>query len=126
MGVWQEVNSNPLGRKVGDCAIRAIAAALDTDWDAAYCLLASCGYDVKNVMNADSVIGGTLRKHGFNRSAIPNTCPDCYSAEEFCLEHRKGIYVLFFGGHVACARDGILLDTWDSSREIPQYFWGKE
>lgn len=126
MGVWLDVNVNPLGRRVGDCAVRAIAVALDTDWETAYCLLASCGYDSKNIMNADAVIGKTLRDHGFKREVIPNSCPDCYSAEEFCEDHPTGTYVLFFGGHVACVKNGKLYDTWNSSYEIPQYYWEKE
>ena len=126
MGVWRETNVNPLNRRVGDCAVRAIAVALDTDWDTAYCLLSAGGFDVKDVMNADSVIGKVLREHGFRRDVIPNSCPDCYTAEAFCQDHPKGTYVLFFGGHVACAKEGTLHDTWNSSWENPQFYWGKE
>lgn len=33
---WIEFNNNPVGRRVGDCAVRAISKALDTDWESAY------------------------------------------------------------------------------------------
>ena len=33
--------------------------------------------------------------------------------------------MLGFGNHVATVVDGILYDSWDSSNEIPQYFWHK-
>ena len=46
--------------------------------------------------------------------------------EEFAAEHPKGIYVLGFGNHVATIIDGIIYDSWDSSKEIPQYYWHKE
>ena len=124
--MWEAVNLNPLGRRVGDCAIRAVAVALGTDWEKAYCLLAVKGFSMADVMNADSVIGAVLKDHGFNRSVIPTGCPDCFTAEDFCKEHPKGIFVLFFGGHVATVRNGILFDAWDSSGEIPQYYWGKD
>lgn len=124
--MWEAVNLNPLGRRVGDCAIRAVAVALGTDWEKAYCLLVVKGFSMADVMNADSVIGAVLKDHGFNRSVIPTGCPDCFTAEDFCKEHPKGIFVLFFGGHVATVRNGILFDAWDSSGEIPQYYWGKD
>lgn len=73
--------------------------------------------------SSDSVWGAVLRQHGFYRSAIPNTCPDCYTAEDFARDHRRGVYVLGFGGHVATVRDGRIFDSWDSSKEIPQYYW---
>lgn len=34
--MFTEYNPNPAGRRVGDCAVRAVAKALDTDWETAY------------------------------------------------------------------------------------------
>ena len=124
--MWVEQNLNPCHKRVGDCSIRAIANALGTDWEKAYCILAAKGYSSCDVMNADSVIGSVLKDCNFRRSVIPNNCSDCFTADDFCKEYKNGIYVLFFGGHVATVRDGMLFDSWDSSQEIPQYFWGKE
>lgn len=121
--MWIEYNPNPTGRKVEDCAIRAIAKALEIDWETAYANLALNGFAMGDLPNANSVWGATLRQNGFYRQAIPNTCPDCYTAEDFCRDHPKGVYVLGFGKHVATIIDGNLYDSWDSSREIPQYYW---
>jgi hypothetical protein len=74
--------------------------------------------------SSDGVWGATLRQHGFSRYSIPNTCPECYTAKDFCRDNSHGIYVLGFGGHVATVVDGDLYDSWDSSNEIPQFFWG--
>ena len=49
--------------------------------------------------------------------------PDCYTAEDFCTDHPYGTYVLAFGGHVATVKDGVLYDAWNSSHEIPQYYF---
>ena len=67
MSVWIEFRNNPVGRRVGDCAVRAISAALDIDWEAAYALLAANGFLMGDIMNANSVWGATLRQRGFVR-----------------------------------------------------------
>ena len=121
--MYKHYNPNPMSRQVGDCSVRASAKALDTDWETAYLLIIVNGFSMGDMPSSDSVWGSVLRQHGFYREAIPNTCPDCYTAEEFCREHPTGTYVLAFGGHVATVKDGDLYDSWDSSNEVPAYFW---
>lgn len=123
MSMWIEYNSNPCGRRVGDCAVRAICVALDVDWERAFAMLCANGFQMCDLPNSDSVWGATLRQHGFKRFAIPNTCPDCYTAADFARDHPQGVYVLGFGGHVATIKDGRLFDSWDSRNEIPQFYW---
>lgn len=116
-------NPNPTGRNVGDCAIRAVAKALKTDWETAYVMIAENGYAMGDVPSADSVWGSVLRQNGFYRKSIPNSCPDCYTAEDFARDNPRGTFVLGFGGHVATVVNGNLYDSWDSSNEIPVYVW---
>ena len=103
--------------------MRAVAMALDIDWETAFALIAANGYQMGDVMSADSVWGSVLRQHGFYRTSIADSCPDCYSAADFARDHPRGVYVLGFGGHVATVKDGHIYDAWDSSNEIPQYVW---
>ena len=124
--MWISWNPNPCGRNVGDCAIRAVAKALDVDWETAYAMIVSTGYSMCDMPSSDSVWGAVLRQNGFYRETIPNTCPDCYTAEDFVRDHPQGIYVLGFGGHVATAVDGILYDSGDSAKEIPVYVWHRK
>lgn len=124
--MWIEYNPNPTGRRVGDCAVRSIAKALRTDWEDAYRLIASNGYAMGDMPSSDSVWGAVLRQNGFYKKAIPNSCPDCYTVEDFCRDNPVGVFVLGFGGHVATVVDGDLYDSWDSSREIPVYVWYKK
>lgn len=121
--MWIEFNPSPTGRRVGDCAVRAIAKALDVDWEKSYMMLAANGFGMGDMPSSDSVWGSVLRQHGFYRESIPNTCPDCYTARDFCKDNPKGTFVLGFGGHVATVVDGDLYDSWDSSDEIPVYVW---
>ena len=115
-----------MGRNVEDCAVRAVAKALGVSWEKAYTLITSAGYGMGDMPHSNSVWGAVLRQNGFYRKAMPDRCPDCYTAEDFCRDHPRGIYVLGFGRHVATVIDGKLYDSWDSSREIPQYYWYRE
>lgn len=117
---------NPCMRSVGDCSVRAVSKALDTEWGKAYSLLTTFGYNMCDMPSSDSVIGAVLRMHGFERHSLPNTCPDCFTAEDFAREHPQGTFVLGFGNHVAAVVEGTIYDSWDSSNEIPQYYWEKK
>ena len=126
MSKWILYNPSPTGRNVGDCAVRAIAKALGTDWETAYALIALNGYLMGDMPSSNSVWGAVLRQNGFYRAAIPNTCPDCYTIADFADDHPDGVYVVGTGSHVVTIRDGAIFDSWDSSQEIPQYYWHKE
>ena len=121
--MWREYNPNPVGRSVGDCAIRAVSAALDIPWEDAFAVVTSNAYAMGDMPSSNSVWGATLRQYGFYRKSIPNSCPDCYTFGDFARDNQKGVFVLGTGTHVATVRDGILLDAWDSSNEVPQFVW---
>lgn len=121
--MWIKYNPNPTGRNVGDCSVRAISKALNTDWETAYKIIVENGYAMGDMPSSDSVWGAVLRQHGFYRKAISNYCPDCYTAEDFAMDNPHGVFVLGFGGHVATVKDGDIYDSWDSSKEIPQFVW---
>lgn len=118
-----EWNPNPVGRKVGDCAVRAVAKALDMGWEAAYVALVINGMQMGDMPSSDLVSSATLRQHGFRRMNIPNECPVCYTVEEFCEDHSDGIYVMYCGGHVVTEISGSYFDSWDSGKETVQYAW---
>lgn len=124
--MYIEYNPNPVSRKVGDCVVRALTKALNTTWEGAYLSLVLNGLQMGDMPSSDVVAGSVLRQHGFVRRTISDSCPDCYTAEDFCREFPTGTYVLFFGGHVACVKDGNLYDAWNSLSETPIYYWTKE
>lgn len=121
--MYRRFENNPCKKSIGDCAVRAISAALDVDWYKAFDLLTKEARIMCDMPSADTVWGSVLRRNGFIRYMLPSNCPNCYSAEDFCYDHPVGIYVLAFGGHVATVKDGVLLDSWDSSAEIPLYYF---
>ena len=126
MGRWRLFNNNPVSRNVGDCAVRAVSVALGIDWETAFALISANAYQMGDMPSSNAVWGSVLRQHGFKRYAIPNTCPDCYTAKQFAEDHPNGIYVLGFGNHVATIKNGVIYDSWDSSKEIPQYYWWRD
>lgn len=120
---WRKFNPNPVNRVVGDCAVRAVAAALGVDWETAYTMITANGYQMADMPSSNAVWGAVLRQNGFYRAVIPDTCPDCYTAADFTRDHPRGTFVLGFGNHVATVIDGDIYDSWDSSQEIPVYYW---
>lgn len=124
--MWIEYNPNPTGRNVEDCAVRAVAMALDVDWETAFSKIAMAAFSMGDMPHSNSVWGAVLRQNGFYRTSLPDTCPDCYTAEDFAKDHPEGVYVLGFGGHVATMVDGDLYDSFNSLQEIPQFVWYKK
>lgn len=124
--MYRYFNPNPAGRLVGDCAVRAIAAAFDISWDRAFDALAEAAKNMCDMPSSDSVWGAVLRGMGFVREAIPNGCPDCYTVKDFAEDHPKGVFVLGLGGHVVTVVNGEIMDSWDSSNEIPVYVWRRD
>lgn len=121
--MWKFFNPNPVGAREEDCAVRAVCAALGVDWDTAFDMIAKNAKQMGAMMHKNAAWGSVLRQHGFIRKIVPNTCPDCYTAADFCFDHPDGVYVLGFDGHTACVRHGVLLDTWNSLDEIPIFYW---
>lgn len=124
--MWLYFNPNPTAARAEDCAIRAVCAALNISWDEAFDMIAHNAKQMGAMMHNNAAWGSVLRQNGFTKHIIPNSCPDCYDAADFCIDHPRGVFVLGFDTHTATVIDGVLLDTWDSSNEIPVYFWSKE
>lgn len=124
--MWIEYNPNPAQPRAGDCSVRAIAKALDLDWESAYAKIAINGFLMGDVISSNAVWGSVLRQNGFVREIIPNTCPDCYTLADFARDHPVGTFVVAMPSHVATVVSGNVFDSWDSTGLTPLYFWRKE
>ena len=118
-------NPNPVKNNTEDCAIRAVAKVLDISWEDSFIKLAGIAFSMGQTMNYNAVWSAVLRQNGFYKEIIPNTCPDCYTARDFCRDHNKGTYVLAFSNHVSAVIDGVIYDTVDTGDEIPMFYWEK-
>ena len=126
MSNWQSYNANPLNNRVGDCTVRAISKVLEQDWHETYLGLCLQGFEMADMPSANHVWGSYLRKKGFERQPILNSCSDCYTDDDFCNEHKNGKYVLALNSHVVAVIDGIFFDTWNSGNEVVLYYWLRE
>jgi len=124
--MYKFYNPNPSGKFVGDCVIRAICKLEEKSWEQIYIEICAYGYEMKDMPAANHVWGKYLQNKGYKRNVIPDTCPDCYTVEDFCKENPKGKYLLATGEHVISVVDGDHFDAWDSSKEVPIYYWHKE
>lgn len=119
-------NPNPSGKNVGDCVVRAVSKATGKPWEDTYISLCVQGLIDSDLPSANAVWGNYLRRLGFQRYIVPDTCPDCYTVAQFAAENPVGTYILALSGHVVCVEDGTIFDSWDSSNEVVLYFWVKE
>jgi len=120
---WEMYEPNPVRTGAIDCSTRALAKALDISWERAYLLKSVNGFLMGNEGVADEVWGSVLRQHGFTRHVVPDTCPDCYTIEDFCADHPEGTYVVKSDEHVATIVDGILYDSWPSQGKTVIFYW---
>lgn len=123
--MYSYYNANPYKIRVGDCVIRAISKALNQSWEDTYIDLTIQGYLMGDLLSSNAVWGAYLKSKGFTRDIISNDCPECYTIEDFCNENPKGTYIIGTGTHAVCVEDGCVFDTWNSSGEVPIYFYYK-
>lgn len=124
--MWRYFNPNPANKNVDDCMMRALCAAEGMSWLEAYSLLCEVGSMIYDLPNANEAFRIVLRRLGYSRHTIPNTCPDCYTVTDFCSDYRIGKYVLGTGAHVIAVIDGDYYDSSNSGNEVPLYFYKKE
>ena len=122
---YKQINLNPEQKRVGDCTVRSIAAATHQDWATVYAALVLAGFELHDMPSANYVWGSYLRRCGWKRYTLPNSCPDCYTVSQFAKDHPDGTYILAMATHVVCVQNGDWLDTWDSGDEVPLYYWQK-
>lgn len=119
-------NPNPCNNLVIDCVVRAIAIAMDEDWHYIYFGICIQGGMMCDMPSSNRVWKAYLLKHGYRMDNLHNTCPDCYTVRDFCMDHPEGIYILCTGEHAVTVIDGNYYDTWDSGDVVPLYYFYKE
>lgn len=126
MGKFEHVNPNPKNKNVGDCTVRAISLATDQPWEEVYLDLSLKGFIMADMPSSNDVWGSYLIDKGWKYYRLQDTCPFCYTINDFCDEHKTGTYIVATGTHVVCIKNGKYLDAWDSGDKIPIFYFAKE
>mgnify|MGYP006916220930 CR=1 FL=1 len=92
--MYQYFNPNPSGKKVGDCVIRGISFLTGEEWETTYLKIVMQGFEMFDMPSSNAVWAEYLRRRGFKRYVIPDTCPDCYTVKEFCKDNPRGKFLL--------------------------------
>ena len=119
-------NNNPYGNYDDDCAIRSISTVTDKPWEKVYMDLAVLGIAKGHMPTTKTICNSYLKEQGFVREIIPNTCPDCYTVDDFCKDNPTGKFILATDDHLVAVINVNVYDTWDSTKEIPMFYWKKE
>lgn len=121
--MFEYFNPNPKNKKVGDCVVRALSKALNQSWKDTLLQLFTYAYYMADMPSSNAVWGSYLKNKGFVRLSLPNSCPDCYTIKDFCIDHPYGTYVVGTGTHTVCIEDGCYFDSWDSGDETPVFYY---
>lgn len=116
---YQYYNANPLQRKVNDCTVRAISLATGRTWDETY---EELGYYARRaaIMPDDTdYIDEYLEERFQTVCGCKNKVK--VTVGEFVDTHPHGTYLITMNGHITCAIDGCIYDTFNP-RE--RFVWG--
>ena len=119
-------NNNPKGLKIGDCVVRAISTAMNQSWERTYIDLCIEGFMYADMPNSNAIWASYLRSKGWKRHSIPDSCPDCYTVEQFAADHPTGVYICATGSHAVCVKNENVYDNWNSLGETVTYYFTKE
>lgn len=123
--MWVFCNPNPCRREEPDCVVRAIAVATDQSWDTVHWDLCVMSHAKCTMPSVNWLWGLYLKKYGFEKFLLPESCPECTTVREFCKRYPHGTYIIGTGSHAVCVRDGNYIDAWDSGDTVPTYFYRK-
>ena len=119
-------NPNPQGKNVGDCTVRAIAIADGKAWDKVYMDLCLQGYMMADMPSSNDVWGQYLTDRNWILRRLQDTCPLCYTVDQFCDDNHRGTFILGTGTHVVTVQDGKFYDAWDSGSKVPLFYFERK
>jgi hypothetical protein len=117
--MYEFYNANPLGRHVNDCTVRAISYATNRSWDKVYRELSEFA-QVLGTMPDDVVYIDSYLAENFIKVYGCKYC-NKITVGEFVKKHPTGTYLITMSGHITCAKNGIIYDTFDPSE---RFVWG--
>lgn len=130
---------NPKGKKTGDCVIRALASAMQKDWDTIYDDLYKIGKKYKLMPNDDHCYERYLKENGWTKQKQPRKADNTkYTGIEFLewldAEVKRGhkdkssVIISIGSQHLSMIEWStisgfVICDSWDCSRRCVGKYW---
>ena len=110
----------------GDCAVRAMAIALELDYDACYKEIAQANKDngrAKSVRNGvmKDVYSAVLKHHGW----VWHPAPKFKHVKARAEDMPDGVVIARQARHFVAVIDGAVQDIWNSSQKMVYGYWAK-
>lgn len=118
-------NENPRNLvRASDCVIRALANAMDKEWDDVLKELTDVALEIKDSPTSDKVIEKYLQRLGYTKERqLRKEDNTKYTVDEFARYKDKGNYIIRVAGHLTSVKDGYIYDTWNCSRKTTGNYW---
>lgn len=117
-------NHNPLGKKTGDCVIRAFAQAFNKDWDTIYDELCVLGKELKDVPNGNETYTEYLQRNKCISMSFPvKKGQKRLTPKTFSKKYPEGSYILRLAHHLVAVTDGNYYDIWNSGNKAIYKAW---
>lgn len=117
----------PNTHKCGDCAIRAVAKALDVDWEEAMTYLYNTARKINEAPTSAKSITETLKLFGFVWEGFRVRKGEARpTVADFAKTHEVGRCILRASQHVVCAIGGKYYDIWDCGAKPVYGYWFRE
>ncbi len=111
---FEKKNINPLGKKTGDCVVRALALALDRDYVDVYKELFDISLGTGFIVNDKHVEEKFMARHGFVKHKQPKKPNgEKYLIAEIDKLCRDRVIVISCAHHLTVVIGGTLVDSWD-------------
>lgn len=124
--MYEFYNPHPQGKLVKDCIKRAITKATGKDYNVVALELNR----YKKVSGAskfnewDNCIPFIEKELSGQKMTFPaQKGQPRMNGEQFCRLFNEGTFLVKMAGHLACVQNGILFDSWDSSKKCVYAAW---
>jgi len=113
-------------KEKGDCAIRTLCAATDKDWLTIYDKLTAIGREIYDVPISMDAIAIFLENENFTPYKISlKKGQKRPTMQTLIKKYPRKIIVGRSTHHISCARNGKVMDLWDSSSRPLYKYWLK-
>ena len=109
-------NANPLNRKVNDCTVRAISLATNRSWDNTYDRLSEYA-QTQGIMPSEVNYIDEFLEDNYNK-VYSNRYSQRITVKDFLSNNPYGTFLITMKGHITCAIDGCIYDTFDPGNRI--------